>query len=772
VLGLPASSPLSADTIEFSFVGSFTMLNDAGSPVTNSASPYVAGYNDPYDWNGKRTPIVGSITYDTVTGAGVGTIAPFLFFGTTPGILTGTFPQGVTFQNIDTAGGMIGSLLFSWNGLGHSVSIVLDASGMLANLGAPLTGPSATVSGVGALPATDSINFGTAKQPILVPLGPAPLATRTINTGNGCDAIALATQVSPTSIVTNSANVTTCTTGMADDGVGGDPMTSVALVDFNANLDFTKLVVAKKNGVYAPPSVIYASPADGETSILVDTTVKFSFVNPMDPGTVAFTLKDAANTPVPGTLTPNSGAVTRHFTFTPTSALAEPFTYTATIASATDDNGTALSAPVSWSFITGGNVIDGNTCTVVPQVPLGSNFTMLVGNGGLDQGTNDVSYSLDTVNLNTTVNGTTFGNSLSSPTPYYGRSWTAHHFRLFGPGTWTFDTTCTVAQLGAGISDCNNPLQPGQSQRFLTMTVGAGQIGAHLLLDWNHASDIDVVNVWDRNAQWNDPNGQGDFARTNDLWTGGTWAGPDGLTVNPLTTWQFVSTDPDGDGINGVKMVDGPFIGFSPNFNLSAADSCIAPDTTPDPFSFVDQTGVALGTEVVSNPITVTGIDTPAGIIVIDGEYSVNGGVYTSAFGTVNNGDVITVRHVSAPTYDTTTSTTLIIDILSDDFSSTTMAEPVPDTDSDGIADSADNCTQHANADQRDTNGDGYGNRCDADFDNNGFVNFADQAYFKSKFGTSDPDADLDGNGFVNFADQAIFKSLFGKPPGPSGLVP
>jgi YD repeat-containing protein len=95
-----------------------------------------------------------------------------------------------------------------------------------------------------------------------------------------------------------------------------------------------------------------------------------------------------------------------------------------------------------------------------------------------------------------------------------------------------------------------------------------------------------------------------------------------------------------------------------------------------------------------------------------------------------------------------------------------------PDTDGDGVPDGFDNCTLVANPRQRDTDHDGYGNRCDADFDNNGIVNFADLAYIKAHFGTSDPNADLDGNGIVNFADLAITKSLFGKPPGPSGIVP
>jgi uncharacterized protein (DUF1800 family) len=99
-------------------------------------------------------------------------------------------------------------------------------------------------------------------------------------------------------------------------------------------------------------------------------------------------------------------------------------------------------------------------------------------------------------------------------------------------------------------------------------------------------------------------------------------------------------------------------------------------------------------------------------------------------------------------------------------FSSTV---PAVDTDSDGVDDAQDNCIEIANSDQLDTNADGFGNRCDADLDDNGFVNFADLGRFKSAFGTSDANADFDGSGFVNFADLGIFKALFGKPPGPAG---
>ena len=77
----------------------------------------------------------------------------------------------------------------------------------------------------------------------------------------------------------------------------------------------------------------------------------------------------------------------------------------------------------------------------------------------------------------------------------------------------------------------------------------------------------------------------------------------------------------------------------------------------------------------------------------------------------------------------------------------------LPDEDDDGVGDPEDNCLALANADQRDTNLDGYGNLCDADFDGNEVVNTIDLGVFKQSYLTAqgdpgyDPDADLDGDG-------------------------
>ena len=63
----------------------------------------------------------------------------------------------------------------------------------------------------------------------------------------------------------------------------------------------------------------------------------------------------------------------------------------------------------------------------------------------------------------------------------------------------------------------------------------------------------------------------------------------------------------------------------------------------------------------------------------------------------------------------------------------------------DGVGDACDNCQLLANADQRDTNADGFGNACDADFNGDGQVNLSDFGEFRASFGKNRKDADFDG---------------------------
>ncbi len=79
-----------------------------------------------------------------------------------------------------------------------------------------------------------------------------------------------------------------------------------------------------------------------------------------------------------------------------------------------------------------------------------------------------------------------------------------------------------------------------------------------------------------------------------------------------------------------------------------------------------------------------------------------------------------------------------------------------------------DNCMGIDNPDQRDTDGDGYGNMCDPDLNNDGAINFLDLGILKSVFFSSNADADLNGDGAVNFLDLGIMKSMFFGAPGPN----
>ena len=133
-----------------------------------------------------------------------------------------------------------------------------------------------------------------------------------------------------------------------------------------------------------------------------------------------------------------------------------------------------------------------------------------------------------------------------------------------------------------------------------------------------------------------------------------------------------------------------------------------------------------------------------------------------------------------------------------------TIAGTNPDSDGDGVFNLVDNCIDFANnvagtspfdanvqLAQQDTDNDGFGNRCDGDFTNNGITNAQDTALnnqclnlaaaaagdptgLEATGGVSCLNMDLNDNGFVNAQDTALFNQLFNAPfpaaPGPSGL--
>ncbi|MFK7887552.1 MAG: hypothetical protein AB8G16_11885 [Gammaproteobacteria bacterium] len=94
------------------------------------------------------------------------------------------------------------------------------------------------------------------------------------------------------------------------------------------------------------------------------------------------------------------------------------------------------------------------------------------------------------------------------------------------------------------------------------------------------------------------------------------------------------------------------------------------------------------------------------------------------------------------------------------------------DTDGDGVDDTVDNCSQLANPDQRDTNGDGFGNACDTDLNDDMIVNFIDLGILRTVFFSTDEDADINGDGTVNIVDLGAMRTQFFSPPGPGATTP
>lgn len=101
------------------------------------------------------------------------------------------------------------------------------------------------------------------------------------------------------------------------------------------------------------------------------------------------------------------------------------------------------------------------------------------------------------------------------------------------------------------------------------------------------------------------------------------------------------------------------------------------------------------------------------------------------------------------------------------------------DLDGDGVGDVRDNCIWLPNWDQRDTNEDGFGNACDPDIDNDGYVESSngedphtdiERIQRATHHGLYVPEHDLDGNGIVDEHDTRRAIMFRGLPPGPSAL--
>ena len=102
-------------------------------------------------------------------------------------------------------------------------------------------------------------------------------------------------------------------------------------------------------------------------------------------------------------------------------------------------------------------------------------------------------------------------------------------------------------------------------------------------------------------------------------------------------------------------------------------------DGTPDNFSFTAQTNQALNSLIVSNEVTLGGMDNNLSLIMIDGEYEINGdGNWSNQSTTINSGDRLRLRLHSSRKYSTQESAIAVVGSVFASFDVTTKASPPP----------------------------------------------------------------------------------------------
>ena len=112
-------------------------------------------------------------------------------------------------------------------------------------------------------------------------------------------------------------------------------------------------------------------------------------------------------------------------------------------------------------------------------------------------------------------------------------------------------------------------------------------------------------------------------------------------------------------------------------FSLNTYAIVTTNDTTPNKFTFIDQTNVNLSTVITSkNTITVSGINASTAISIsgVNAKFSVNGGAYRTSRTTLSNGATVKIQTTSSSAYNTKVDAILTIGGVKDTFSVTTVA--------------------------------------------------------------------------------------------------
>ena len=128
----------------------------------------------------------------------------------------------------------------------------------------------------------------------------------------------------------------------------------------------------------------------------------------------------------------------------------------------------------------------------------------------------------------------------------------------------------------------------------------------------------------------------------------------------------------DVDGVSGLDLI-------TSDVGSDAISILLNKGNEFGPSSFYDQVDVELDEWISSNVVVVENVNQLTQVSIDGGEYRVNNEPFTSAVGTVNNGDALVVRVKSSLDYYTTVEGHLYVGNIVDTFSTITIRDTVPE---------------------------------------------------------------------------------------------
>jgi hypothetical protein len=440
------------------------------------------------------------------------------------------------------------------------------------------------------------------------------------------------------------------------------PVTLAAGNTCTINVIFTPTAVGSRNGTLTIISNAAASPPVTSTVTLGGTGINsipnaFSFtplIN-VDPSSVQISnVITVANTDVPSPISVSAGGQysINGGAFTSVAGVVSPgaqvqLQLTAASGYSTSDSATLTIGGVSSTF----------TVTTGAQPVLQGSFTPVTGAAPTSvQTSNAITVTGTTIPVPISITGGTYsingGPFTSSPgTVQPGDQVVVQMTAASGYNT-TSSAIVTIGGVNSSFT-VTTAAQPPQQPGFTPVTgssLGATQVSSPITIVGTTAEPISVSSGAEYSI-----NG-GPFTSAP-----GTVQPGDQVTVEVTAPSSYSTT------ATGVLTIGGS----TSSFSVTTGAQPVLQG------SFTNSSGAAASSTQTSNSITITGITSPAVISITGGQYSINGAPFTSAAGTVQPGDQVTVQITSPSTYNTTTTAVLTVNGVNAMFSVTTGAPPL-----------------------------------------------------------------------------------------------